>query len=119
MKNQRPYEDLREFLAVLEDAGKLIRITREVNKDTELQPLVRLQFRGLKDEDRKAFLFENVTDSKGRHYDGSVLVGGCPAPPTSIAWAFNAARKRCRTGGSRPWRTPSRRKWCPTDRSWR
>ena len=85
---------------MLEDAGKLIRITREVNKDTELQPLVRLQFRGLKDEDRKAFLFENVTDSKGRHYDGSVLVGGlsgstdiyCPG-------AFNAARKRCRTGG--------------------
>ena len=76
MANQRPYEDLREFLAVLEDAGKLIRIKREVNKDTELQPLVRLQFRGLRDEDRKAFLFENVTDSKGRHYDGSVLVGG-------------------------------------------
>ncbi len=76
MKNQRPYVDLREFLAVLEDAGKLVRVTREVNKDTELQPLVRLQFRGLRDEDRKAFLFENVTDSKGRHYDGSVLVGG-------------------------------------------
>ena len=48
MKNQRPYEDLREFLAVLEDAGKLIRITHEVNKDTELQPLVRLQFGGLR-----------------------------------------------------------------------
>ncbi len=76
MTNQRPYEDLREFLSVLEDAGKLIRITHEVNKDTELHPLVRLQFRGLPDDQRKAFLFENVIDSKGRRYDGSVLVGG-------------------------------------------
>lgn len=76
MTNQRPYEDLREFLSVLEDAGKLIRITHEVNKDTELHPLVRLQFRGLPDDRRKAFLFENVIDSKGRRYDGSVLVGG-------------------------------------------
>lgn len=76
MKNHRPYNDLREFIAVLEDAGKLLRITKAINKDTELQPLVRLQYRGLKDEDRKAFLFENVTDSKGNHYEGSVLVGG-------------------------------------------
>ena len=76
MANQLPYEDLREFVAALEDAGKLIRVTREVNKDTELQPLVRLQYRGLPDEQRKAFLFSNVTDSKGRRYDGSVLVGG-------------------------------------------
>ncbi len=76
MTNQRPYEDLREFLSVLEAAGKLIRVTHEVNKDTELHPLVRLQFRGLPDDRRKAFLFENVIDSKGRRYDGSVLVGG-------------------------------------------
>lgn len=76
MRKQRPYQDLREFITVLESAGKLIRVTRAINKDTELQPLVRLQFRGLKDEDRKAFLFENVTDAKGNQYNGSVLVGG-------------------------------------------
>src|SRR5205823_11269724 len=38
-------------------------------------PLVRLQFRGLPESQRKAFLFENVTDSRGRHYDIPVLVG--------------------------------------------
>ncbi len=76
MDKQPPYDDLRQFLAVLEEAGKLRRIRRKINKDTELQPLVRLQFRGLEDQDRKAFLFENVTDSKGHRYDGSVLVGG-------------------------------------------
>jgi 4-hydroxy-3-polyprenylbenzoate decarboxylase len=70
------YGDLREFIAALERDGKLLRITREINKDTELHPLVRWQFRGLKEEDRKAFLFENVTDSKKRNYPSPVLVGG-------------------------------------------
>jgi len=76
MKFSQPHRDLREFLAALEENGKLFRITKEINKDTELHPLVRWQFRGLREEDRKAFLFENVTDSKRRKYRGSVLVGG-------------------------------------------
>ncbi len=70
------YKDLREFIQALEDTDKLVRIQKEINKDTELHPLVRWQFRGLEEEDRKAFLFENVTDSKNRKYQGSVLVGG-------------------------------------------
>ncbi|MBI4488670.1 MAG: UbiD family decarboxylase [Deltaproteobacteria bacterium] len=76
VKFAKPYNDLRELIAALEESGKLIRISREINKDTELHPLVRWQFRGLKEEERKAFLFENVTDSKKRKYHGSVLVGG-------------------------------------------
>ncbi len=79
MEYEKPYNDLREFISVLEANGKLIRIRKEINKDTELQPLVRWQFRGLKEEQRKAFLFENVTDAKGRKYRGSVLVGGLAA----------------------------------------
>ena len=62
------YKDLREFIQVLEEKGKLIRIRSEVNKDTQLHPMVRLQFRGLPEEDRKAFLFENVVDSRARRY---------------------------------------------------
>lgn len=76
MSNDKYYRDLRELIQALEENGKLVRIRKEINKDTELQPLVRWQFRGLREENRKAFLFENVTDSKGRHYQGSVLVGG-------------------------------------------
>lgn len=76
MKFAKPHDDLRALIAALEADGKLLRITREINKDTELHPLVRWQFRGLKEADRKAFLFENVTDSKKRNYRGSVLVGG-------------------------------------------
>jgi UbiD family decarboxylase len=76
MKFVKPYNDLREFIAALDEHDKLYRIHREINKDTELQPLVRWQFRGLPEEARKGFVFDNVTDSKGRKYNCSVLVGG-------------------------------------------
>ena len=68
------YKDLREQVAALESKGKLVRIKREINKDTELMPLVRWQFRGLPEKDRKAFLFENVVDAKGKKYETPVLV---------------------------------------------
>jgi len=42
---QKYYRDVREHLKALEERGKLIRIKRELNKDTELMPLVRWQFR--------------------------------------------------------------------------
>ncbi|MBI3089840.1 MAG: UbiD family decarboxylase [Candidatus Tectomicrobia bacterium] len=73
------YRDLHVYVEELERHGKLIRISSEINKDTELMPLVRLQFRGLPEEERKAFLFENVTDSNGRRYAMPVLVGALAA----------------------------------------
>jgi len=77
MKFAEPYRDLREFISVLEEQGKLYRISREINKETELQPLVRWQYRGgIPDEQRRGFLFDNVTDGKKRKYDCRVLVGG-------------------------------------------
>ena len=42
-----------------------------------MHPLVRWQYRGgVREEERKAFLFTNVTDGKGRKYDIPVLVAG-------------------------------------------
>ncbi len=76
MNFAKPYNDLREFIAALDEHGKLYRIHKEINKDTELQPLVRWQFRGLPEEARRGFLFDNVTDGKRRKYDCRVLVGG-------------------------------------------
>jgi hypothetical protein len=38
-------------------------------------PLVRWQFRDLEEEQRKAFLFENVVDAKGKRYSMPVTVG--------------------------------------------
>ena len=79
MKFAKPYNDLRELIAALEVNGMLVRVRRQINKDTELHPLVRWQFRGLQEDQRKAFLFENVTDSKNFKYPSPVLVGGLAA----------------------------------------
>lgn len=69
------YADLRAFVEELARRGKLYRWKRPINKDTELMPLMRLQYRGRADEARQAFLYENVTDSKGRRYEAKVLTG--------------------------------------------
>ncbi|HEX9433672.1 MAG TPA: UbiD family decarboxylase [Burkholderiales bacterium] len=97
---ERRYADLHEHLKALEAAGLLIRVERPINKDTEMHPLVRWQFRGgIAEKDRKAFLFTNVTDSKGRKYDIPVVVGalaanreiyrigmGCPLDKINEVW---------------------------------
>ena len=55
-------------------------MARPINKDTELHPLVRWQFRGgIPEPERKAFLFEQVTDAKGRRYGMPVVVGALAA----------------------------------------
>jgi UbiD family decarboxylase len=73
----RLYRDLPEHIDALRDAGLLIEVDRAINKDTEMHPLVRWQYRGgVPEKDRKAWLFTNVTDAKGKQYDMPVLVGG-------------------------------------------
>lgn len=69
------YKDLREYINALEANNLLLRIKRQINKDTELMPLVRCQFRGLPEQARKAFFFENVVDVKGNKYPIPVTVG--------------------------------------------
>jgi hypothetical protein len=69
------FKDLREHIAALDQAGLLVKIDEQINKDTELMPLVRWQFRGLPEEERRAFMFTNVVDAKGRKYDIPVVVG--------------------------------------------
>ncbi len=77
---ERRYADLHEHLKALEAAGLLIRVERPINKDTEMHPLVRWQFRGgIAEKDRKAFLFANVIDAKNRKYDIPVVVGALAA----------------------------------------
>jgi len=72
----KPYfRDLRDFISLLEETGNLHRITARIEKNSELMPLVRWQYQGLPDNQRKAFLFDNVTDPQGKNYDCSVAVG--------------------------------------------
>jgi UbiD family decarboxylase len=74
------FRNLREHLAALEERGLLTRVGIPVNKDTEMHPLVRWQFRGgIPESERKAFLFTNVVDSKGKKFDIPVVVGALAA----------------------------------------
>src|ERR1700694_2806364 len=73
---RRAYPDLHDHVRALEKAGLLVTVDRPINKDTEMHPLVRWQFRGgIEEKDRKAFLFTNVVDSRKRRYDIPVAVG--------------------------------------------
>lgn len=77
---KRGYADMREHIDALDMAGLLRRIVAPIDKDTELHPLVRWQFRGgIRESDRKAFLFENVIDGTGQRYDMPVVVGALAA----------------------------------------
>ena len=87
-----PSLDLQTHLAKLEAAGLLLRVDRAINKDTELHPLVRWQFLGgIPEEQRRAFLFTNVTDSSGRRYDIPVVVGALAASPRIYAMGMGRA----------------------------
>src|ERR1700726_387544 len=66
----RGYPDLHDHVLALADAGLLVVVDEPINKDTHMHPLVRWQFRGgIAESERKAFLFTQPTDSKGRRYD--------------------------------------------------
>ena len=96
------YPDLHEHIAALEHKGLLVRVKREINKDTEMHALVRWQFRGsIPEPERRAFLFENVVDSAGNKFDIPVAVGvlasnreiysvgiGCPVENINEKWTY-------------------------------
>jgi len=75
-KVTRGYSDLHEHLAELKKQGLLLTIDRLVDKDALLHPLVRWQYvGGVEEHERKAFLFNNVVDGRGRKYQYPVVVG--------------------------------------------
>jgi UbiD family decarboxylase len=87
-----PSPDFQTHLAMLEANGLLVRVDRPINKDTELHPLVRCQFLGgIPEEERRAFLFTNVVDSRGRHYDIPVVVGALAASAKIYALGMGRA----------------------------
>lgn len=78
--------DFQQHLAALEQQGLLVRVDKPINKDTELQPLVRWQFvGGLPEDERRAFLFTNVVDGRGRRYDMPVAIGAYASSPRIYA----------------------------------
>jgi UbiD family decarboxylase len=93
MMLDRGYADLHDHLDRLDKAGLLLRIDHPVNKDTEMHPLVRWQFRGgIAEKDRKAFLFTNIVDSSGRRYDIPVVIGALAANAAIYRIGMNVER---------------------------
>lgn len=86
-----PYRDLREYLEALQGRGLLRVVDDRLSKDTEIVPFVRLQFRGLPEEARTAFWFRNVTDARGRSFDGSVVLGSLGASRAVYGAALGVA----------------------------
>jgi 4-hydroxy-3-polyprenylbenzoate decarboxylase len=73
-------EYLHEHLAELRRRRLLLEISEPIDKDSELHPLVRWQFvGGMEESERKAFLFTNVRDGRGRKYSIPVVVGAIAA----------------------------------------
>ncbi|BAH76843.1 UbiD family decarboxylase [Solidesulfovibrio magneticus] len=87
------YDDLDAQLDKLAAAGLLHTIDRPIDKDREMHPLVRWQYRGgIPEHRRKAFLFTNPTDAKGRRYpDARVAIGVFAATPE--VYALGLGRK--------------------------
>jgi 4-hydroxy-3-polyprenylbenzoate decarboxylase len=84
-----PYPDLHAHVATLARQSLLVVVDEPVNKDTEMHPLVRWQYRGgIPESHRKAFLFTNPIDGKGRRYDCAVLVAGLAATPAVYRAGF-------------------------------
>jgi UbiD family decarboxylase len=89
---QKAPSDLQEHIARLTERGLVTRIDRRIDKDSELHALVRWQFQGgLREEDRRAFLFTNVVGAHGESYEIPVLVGGLAASPEIYATGLGVA----------------------------
>ena len=65
-----PYEDLRQYLRVLEERGLLCHVKAEVDKDWEISAVCRRTFRTIAQERRPALMFDCI---KG--YDIPLVVG--------------------------------------------
>src|SRR5688572_4081244 len=77
---KRGYPDLHDHLHRLAREGLLVVVDEPINKDTEMHPLVRWQFRGgIEEKNRTAFLFTQPVDGTGRRFDSAVLVAGLAA----------------------------------------
>src|SRR6266705_59480 len=87
------FKDLRSSIEDLKRRDLLFSIDRLIDKDSELMPLVRWQYRGLAEAERRGFLFTNVTDGRGRTYDASVAAAvlGCPVAELRDRWIRAAA----------------------------
>src|SRR6516165_4578084 len=66
-RRERGYADLHDHVLALQRAGLLLVVDEPINKDTEMHPLVRWQYRGgIAESDRRAFLFTQAAQRQRR-----------------------------------------------------
>ena len=110
----KSFKDIREHLAALEQAGKLIKIARAINKDTELMPLVRWQFRGLPESRAKSiFVYQRRRRDRTqiRHACRGRLFGGVTRDLCSWSQLFDRSDPaEMDGGGEKSDRAENRRK---------
>ena len=100
------HKSLRDALAALEAKSLLHRITKSLSKDSEVMPLVRWQYRGLPEEQRRAFLFTNITDGRGRSYEADLAVASIGASRSVYACALDCPVEEVRDLWIRAQATP-------------
>src|SRR6201984_1672175 len=89
-KHPRRYAALHEHVLALARAGLLVIVDEPINKDTEMHPLVRWQYRGgIAEHDRRGFLVTQAIDRKGAGHDIRVLGAGLAANPDVYRIGFN------------------------------
>ena len=67
--------DFREHIQNLRARDLLWEIDAPITIETEAHPLVRLQFRGLKEDQRRGFLIKNPHSADGRSFGGDLAIG--------------------------------------------
>src|SRR5262249_60356125 len=76
------YPDLHDHVLALHRAGLLVVVDQPINKDTEMHPLVRWQYRGgIAESDRRAFFFTQATSRKAAPHAIAVRIYGLVASP--------------------------------------
>ena len=119
----RPRLDFQEHLAALEANGLLVRIDRP---STRIPSCIRWcagsSSAASPEDERRAFLFTNVVDSKGRRYDIPVAVGALAASPRIYALGMGQPVEEIGRGLARAiahpippiWRqcAAAARRWC-------
>jgi 4-hydroxy-3-polyprenylbenzoate decarboxylase len=83
------YEDLREYIELLEKKGKLRRISKSVDHTWELACLARWAYQGLPDQERFGMLFERVEG-----FDIPVVTGAVGASRETCAIALGTEPDR-------------------------
>ena len=98
----RAYPDLHDHVRALAREAAARRVDAPINKDTEMHPLVRWQFRGgIPEHERKAFLFTNVDDARAADTTSRCWSAGSPPTARSTASASACRSTRSARRGSR------------------